>query len=128
MKRTAVHSGFIVIALVCTVLAGCSYNQPRGRLKGGYELVEGGVIFKFYDPDAEKVSIVGDFNNWMPDADPLVDENGDGEWTLFYPLKPGRYEYKFVVDGIHWIPDPRNPVVVSDGFEGENSVVVVPPR
>jgi hypothetical protein len=55
----------------------------------------------------------------------MTDENGDGEWTLFYDLPPGVYEYKFVVDGTHWIADPENPNKISDGFDGENSVLTV---
>lgn len=30
---------------------------------------------------------------------------GDGHWEATVSLAPGRYEYKFVVDG-QWIPDP----------------------
>ena len=29
----------------------------------------------------------------------------DGHWATTIALAPGRYEYKFIVDG-HWIPDP----------------------
>lgn len=105
-----------------------STMEERALMKGGFEVVEGGVIFKYYDPDAAKVYLVGDFNNWTPSIDPMVDENGDGQWTLFYPLGPGRYEYKFVVDGRYWIPDPRNPNKVPDGLDGLNSVIVVPKR
>jgi 1,4-alpha-glucan branching enzyme len=72
------------------------------------------------------VCVVGDFNSWTLHADPLVDKHGDGQWSLFFPLRPGRYEYKFVIDGTRWISDPRNPATVPDGFDGVNSLVVVP--
>ncbi|NIM18996.1 MAG: hypothetical protein GTO51_01265 [Candidatus Latescibacteria bacterium] len=121
----------LVLLLAAISLAsgsGCSRRGGGffGGGDGGPEIVEGGVIFRYYDDEATKVYVVGDFNNWTPTTDPLTDKNGDGEWTLFYPLNPGSYEYKFVVDGTYWIADPRNPLSVSDGFEGRNSVVKVP--
>lgn len=114
-------------ALLFTALVwGCSSGGPRGGHGSSPELVDGGVIFRFYDPEALRVNVVGDFNNWGVNADPLVDKNGDGEWTLFYTLPPGLYQYKFVVDAVKWMPDPRNPETVPDGFEGRNSVVRIP--
>ncbi len=117
----------VLVASVATL--GCFGGSGReGALGGGPETVEGGVVFRYYDPKATRVNVVGDFNSWSPRADAMVDENGDGQWTLFYNLPPGVYQYKFVVDGVRWIADPRNPDRVSDGFESENSVVRVPPR
>jgi len=119
----------LALGWAALLLVGCASGRFAAQhLKGGPEIVEGGVIFRYYDPDAEKVYLVGDFNNWSPTADPMSDKNGDGEWTLFFPLPPGSYQYKFVVDGVYWIPDPRNPVSVPDGFGGRNSVISVPPR
>ncbi|MGI8437999.1 MAG: hypothetical protein ACR2NX_14050, partial [Chthoniobacterales bacterium] len=42
------------------------------------------------------------------------------------PLKPGRYEYKFFVDG-RWTGDPANTETAPDRHGGLNSVVVVNP-
>jgi 1,4-alpha-glucan branching enzyme len=121
----------VVALLLLAVSHGCAgRGSPAGGFAGqgdqGPEIAEGGAIFRYYDKDADKVHLAGDFNNWSPAADPMIDRNGDGEWTLFYPLSPGRYEYKFVVDGVYWIADPKNPNAVSDGFEGRNSVIVFP--
>jgi len=115
------------IALFLAAAAvGCFGGTGRNAPRDGLEIVEGGVIFRYYDKDASRVNLVGDFNNWSPRADAMVDKNGDGEWTLFYTLSPGVYQYKFIVDGSHWVSDPRNPDKLSDGFEGENSVVRIP--
>lgn len=115
------------VTCACVLLSGCA----RGGLTSvsqsvGYEITADGVIFRYYDSDASKVYVVGDFNNWTPTIDQMVDKNGDGHWTLFYPLAPGTYQYKFVIDGTYWIPDPRNPQTVSDGFDGGNSVLIIP--
>jgi 1,4-alpha-glucan branching enzyme len=104
---------------------GCGPRQPPSGRAFGPELVEGGVVFRYFDPEASRVYVVGDFNNWSVRSDPMTDENGDGEWTLFFPLKPGVYQYKFVIDGVTWIADPRNAETVPDGFDGRNSVLRV---
>jgi len=116
----------VVTAILLVVLGGCGGPSPIPRGGGGPELVDGGALFRYRNPGAKTVHLVGDFNAWSPTSDPMVDENSDGEWTLFYPLGPGRYAYKFIVDGKKWISDPTNPVSEPDGFDGQNSVVAVP--
>jgi 1,4-alpha-glucan branching enzyme len=118
----------IAVLLASFSLSGCFGGSKGGGPATGPEIADDGVIFRYFDQNARRVTLVGDFNNWSPTADPMVDENGDGEWTLVYNLPPGVYEYKFVVDGTEWVPDPRNPEKVSDGFNGENSVVRVRAR
>ncbi|MFH1755042.1 MAG: glycogen-binding domain-containing protein [Candidatus Latescibacterota bacterium] len=116
--------------IVLLTLWGCAGGGgPRSGAHGfsdqGPEITEGGAVFRYFDKNAKSVFLAGDFNNWTPATDPMIDRNGDGEWTLYYPLSQGRYEYKFVVDTVHWIADPTNPVSVSDGFKGRNSVIVI---
>ena len=113
----------MVVSLL--VLGGCGGPPPVPAGQGGPELVGGGALFRYRNGDAKKVYLVGDFNEWSPSADPMTDENGDGEWTLFYPLGPGRYAYKFLVDGKSWIPDPTNVLTEPDGFDGKNSILVI---
>jgi 1,4-alpha-glucan branching enzyme len=128
MNRTTIWIGILLfLAGAASVQTGC-FGGGRGSGRGGPEVVEGGVVFRYYDSDAKRVNLAGDFNNWSPRADAMTDENGDGEWTLFYDLPPGAYQYKFVIDGTKWIADPENPDKVSDGFDGENSIVTVKKR
>lgn len=68
--------------------------------------------------------IVGDFNGWSKNVDALKRES-DGAMRLALRLSPGVYEYKFVLDGGTFIPDPANTQSVPDGFGGWNSVAVV---
>lgn len=119
-----------VSCLVAGFLAnGCGTGVPAWEQgvdeRSGPELEADGVRFSLYAPDIERVYLVGDFNNWSTTADPMYDREGDGVWTLLIPLEPGRFEYKFYIDGEKWIPDPGNPERIDDGFGGLNSVVAV---
>lgn len=75
-------------------------------------------------PDASSVSVVGDFNNWAVDEAPMQ-KSSTGVWNLTLPVKPGRHEYSFVVDGKRWIADPRAPKANTGDFGKPGSVVVV---
>ncbi|RMF61285.1 MAG: hypothetical protein D6748_02035 [Calditrichaeota bacterium] len=79
------------------------------------------------DTPPEKITLFGSFNNWNRDMLPLKDEDGDGVYQVEVSLPPGRYEYKFFVDGEEFI-DPTNPEKVSNPFGSYNSVLTVPPR
>ena len=84
---------------------------------------ENGVPLKFTAPTAKHVCVAGTFNDWKTSATPLKPGTG-GVWMGELKLKPGRYEYLFVVDG-KWMPDPAAPESVPNPFGGMNSVVSV---
>lgn len=77
-------------------------------------------------PGARTVHVAGDFNGWNPARTPLEQMAG-GAWTVTLPLKPGRYEYMFVVDGQQWIGDPFAAEQNDDGFGSRNAVLDVRP-
>ena len=61
----------------------------------GAHLEEGGVRFAVWAPGAERVSVIGDFNGWDPDAALLEPQGGSGIWTALVPgvEKGARYKY-----------------------------------
>jgi len=63
------------------------------------------VEFCCHAPEAKAVFVAGTFNDWKPDAAPLHHDLPKGEWTGKVKLPPGRYEYKFIVDG-QWCCEP----------------------
>jgi enterochelin esterase family protein len=75
--------------------------------------------------DAEAVAIYGSFNNWIQTKSYCARE-GDG-WICRIDLPPGKYTYKFLVDGVG-LNDPTNPVTEDDGNGQLNSVVVIKPK
>lgn len=83
------------------------------------------VRFLLKAPEASKVSLAGDFNDWSVEQTALSDEDGNGIWTVTVPLQPGRYQYKFLLDGKKWVVEPDAPAYQSDGFGGKNSLLVI---
>ena len=81
------------------------------------------VRFTFADPSAREVFLAGQFNNWSPTATALHKDDS-GLWMVAIELKPGRYQYKFVVDG-DWRVDPASPNSTDDGSGNINSVKTV---
>ena len=55
-----------------------------------------GVWFAVVAPNAERVSVVGDFNGWNPEAHPLCAAGDSGVWQIFVPdAEPGSlYKYR----------------------------------
>jgi 1,4-alpha-glucan branching enzyme len=73
-------------------------------------------------PNARVVAVAGTFNNWNQSQ--FLFARIDGEWVCRIVLPPGKYEYKFIVDG-NWLLDPRNSKVTHDERGIENSVLIV---
>ncbi len=62
-----------------------------------------GVRFALWAPNARKVSVVGDFNNWDGMRHPMERRQGSGVWEVFIPgVMPGAF-YKYQLHG----PDGR---------------------
>lgn len=72
----------------------------------------------------KQVNLFGQFNSWNRQNLLMKDFNGDGVFEIEIPLDPGRYEYKFFVDGKE-IVDPENPVKVPNGMGDFNSVRII---
>lgn len=80
--------------------------------------------FVFESAEAQRVSVVGEFNGWNVDEWPLTRVR-DGVWTTTVPLAPGRHVYAFVVDGTLLVADPRAPKSGDADYGREGSVVMV---
>jgi 1,4-alpha-glucan branching enzyme len=96
-------------------VVGCS--PPR--------VENGRLAFVFHDDAAKSVSVAGEFNRWDQLATPLK-RNDSGLWsTEIAVTAPGRFEYKFIVDGKRWLEDPSNGLKTPDNHGGLNSVLVI---
>ncbi len=66
--------------------------------KLGAHVVEDGVFFAVWAPNARAVSVVGDFNSWDGSAHRMQLVGSSGIWELFVPgVEPGvRYKYELL--------------------------------
>ena len=82
------------------------------------------VAFSFRCQGVRSVTLVGDFNDWNVSADPMIYDGHHDVWSFTLLLRPGRYEYKFFVNGRDWWNDPNAPKV-PNVWGSENSYVDV---
>ena len=73
-------------------------------------------------PGARVVALAGSFNEFKQ-SQLVCGKEGDG-WICRIDLAPGKYTYKFIIDG-DWILDPENPNTEDDERGFTNSLVVV---
>jgi len=78
------------------------------------------VRFELLAPTAREVFVAGTFNNWNPGATPMT-RSGRVRWVKELSLPPGRYEYRFLVDG-KWKEDPKGADYAPNPLGGFNSV------
>lgn len=90
-------------------IAKVTFELPAGALNG-----------------AKVVSLVGDFNDWDINAQPLKKQK-DGSFKATVELPVGtEYQYRFIIDGETWMNDwAADKYVASPVSTDENSVVVL---
>lgn len=82
-------------------------------------------VTRFYlhkNLDAKKVMLAGSFNDWNPSTLSMI--KTDSGWIADVRLSPGKYWYKFIIDG-KWIIDTDNLNNENDGLGNTNSVYYV---
>jgi chromosome partitioning protein len=98
--------------------------QLEESAASGLVVTREGVYLTRRDIEPDRVRLAGDFNDWVPDSGVILELHDGGRWTKFMPLKPGRYEYKLVIDG-RWLPDPLNPRQAANGVGSVNSILEI---
>jgi 1,4-alpha-glucan branching enzyme len=81
------------------------------------------VTFSLKAPFAQSVLVAGDFTDWQ-EAALALKKGKDGAWSKTLTLAPGRYEYRFLVDG-EWCDDPKASERQVNPFGGENCVLTI---
>ena len=87
------------------------------------KFVQPKIKFEYSAPEASEVSLVGNFNQWNSQANPMKKDK-KGIWKATLSLEPGRYEYRLIADG-NWENDPSCSRHVANEFGGENCVRIV---
>jgi len=82
------------------------------------------VLFDIDAPHDAVVQIAGDFTNWHPVPLSLHGSGTGKRWRKAVHLKPGAYQYKYLING-EWMPDPGNRNVIDNGLGTRNSRIKV---
>lgn len=134
---------FSLMMICLFILSGCSVwrsikdryqpfiiypEESQGKKK---------VKFIFDSPSSKTVVLAGQFNNWTYEK-AKVSENETvnvviemeknkqtGFWEKIIYLAPGKYQYKYVLDGGTWKYDQNTLEKTDDGFGGYNSIIIV---
>ena len=104
--------------------AGSAPPQTSGKAAASATVMATDGSAFVWKGEGGTVAVAGEFNAWNTSADPLT-KQADGSWKLVKKLSPGRYAYKFVIDGGTWKEDPTATETIDDGFGGKNAVMVV---
>lgn len=86
------------------------------------EVTPEGVLFTVEAPNAAQVQVAGDFNDWRPASGEM--EPAGQVWKRTLKLAPGRYRYRYVIDG-QWCRDPQNAAFEPSPFGGDDSLLVL---
>ena len=87
---------------------------PAERLRDFFLKIEG----------AKEIHLVGDFNSWKISNDSLLWQKERGLWEKRVFLEPGKYRYKFIIDG-QWVTDPFNDHLEPNPYGGVDSVIEI---
>lgn len=103
---------------------GIVFGVNRFRNKFPFAVQDSVVTFFLRNnKNAGGVMLAGSFNDWNPDA--LAMTQTDSGWIAKVKLGPGKYWYKFIVDG-SWMIDNDNQLKENDGQGNINSVFYRP--
>lgn len=76
-------------------------------------------------PDARRVTIVGEFNNWNREAT-LLKRQKNGTWVVTLELEPGRrYRYRYLIDNSRWENDWIADRYEPNPYGCDDSVVII---
>ncbi len=98
--------------------------QEKAARMFGVHRVAAGMQFIAHCPNAQAVSVAGDFNGWSATSTQLANLDDPSIFRGIVQLPPGRYLYRLVIDGA-WVADPHNPMTEANPFGDANSVLDV---
>jgi len=96
-----------------------------GRMNHSAEMSKVAFHFELHAPGADRVELLGTFNDWKTGDIVLDGPDASGHWTAEVVLPEGRHEYVFLVDGERWVADPRHTTHRPDGFGRVNTIIKV---
>lgn len=73
---------------------------------------------------AERVNLVGEFNDWDTTANPMTRSRSDANWKASLDLEAGkRYRFRYLVDGKEWLNDWHADDHVENPYGSYDSII-----
>lgn len=73
---------------------------------------------------AERVNLVGEFNDWDTTTNPMTRHRSDSNWKATLELKAGKqYRFRYLIDGREWQNDWHADDHVENPYGSYDSVV-----
>lgn len=92
------------------------------------EMADGSVRVTFELPSslwAERVNLVGDFNDWDTARHEMQQSRSSGNWRISLVLPKGKeYQFRYLINGRDWHNDWHADKYVPNKYGSDNSVVV----
>jgi hypothetical protein len=74
---------------------------------------------------AQKINLVGDFNEWNHSDTPMKAGKGD-VFQATLELKPGRiYQFRYLINDEHWLNDKSADSYAPSGYGEDNCVLIL---
>lgn len=89
--------GYIAPSVEQGLCGGRKGEGPVLHIEGNW------VDFRFFRPQANRVCIAGDFNNWRED-ELVMSRDRDGHWHARVRLPAGEWKFRYFADG-EWFTD-----------------------
>ena len=93
------------------------------RIKKRQGIKQQEVTFSLENTDANEDFLMGGLNEWNSKTHPMKND-GNGTWFRDVAIPPGKYEYKFLVDG-QWKEDPQNEQLSLNFYGTYNNIINV---
>ena len=110
LQGGVLHDRYDTYAFPSTLSDHDLYLFGEGRLYQAYKMLGAqpiacqgiaGIRFAVWAPNAERVSLVGEFNHWDGRVNPMRSLGSSGVWELFLPGLPAGSLYKFEIRNRH---------------------------
>jgi len=105
------------------IFARMENNQHNGNGRYSAKGMAKPVNFLCIAPEAQEVSVIGDFNEWNGESH-TMNRQFDGSWNTQIELHHGHHRYQFLIDGKPTLDPSANGVVRNEQNERVSLIAV----
>lgn len=74
---------------------------------------------------AEKIAVLGDFNNWNPESNQM-EKLKNGNFKTLIELETGKeYQFRYLIDNQNWLNDTEADKLVENNITSDSNAVLI---